>query len=61
MEELATSVLAYILWPLLTLSIVVLWAATALDILRHRRRGTFTNRGLLGMAAVVSFVAVIAV
>ena len=61
MEELATSVLAYALWPLLTLSIVALWAAAALDILRHKRRGTFTNTGLLGMAAVVSVVAVIAV
>ena len=61
MEELATSVLAYVLWPLLTLSIVALWAAAALDILRHKRRGTFTNTGLLGMAAVVSAVAVIAV
>jgi hypothetical protein len=60
-EELATSVLAYALWPLLTLSIVALWAAAALDILRHKRRGTFTNTGLLGMAAVVSVVAVIAV
>ena len=61
MEELATSVLEYVLWPLLTLSIVALWAAAALDILRHKRRGTFTNTGLLGMATVVSAVAVIAV
>jgi ABC-type anion transport system duplicated permease subunit len=61
MEELATSVLAYALWPLLTLSTVALWAAAALDILRHKRRGTFPNTGLLGMAAVVSVVAVIAV
>ena len=61
MEELATSVLAYALWPLLTLSIAALWAAAALDILRHKRRGTFPNTGLLGMAAVVSVVAVIAV
>jgi predicted PurR-regulated permease PerM len=60
-EELATPVLAYVLWPLLTLAIVALWAAAALDILRHKRRGTFTNRGLLGMATVVSIVAVIAV
>ncbi len=57
----ATSVLTYALWPSLTLAVVALWAAAALDILRHRRRGTFTNRGLLGMAAVVSVVAVIAV
>lgn len=61
MEELATSVLAYALWPLLTLSIAALWAAAALDILRHKRRGTFPNTGLLGMAAVVSVVAVIAI
>jgi hypothetical protein len=61
MEELATSVLAYASWPLLTLAILALWAAAALDILRHKRRGTFTSRGLLGMAAVVSVVAVIAV
>ena len=61
MKELATSVLAYALWPLLTLSTVALWAAAALDILRHKRRGTFPNTGLLGMAAVVSVVAVIAV
>jgi ABC-type anion transport system duplicated permease subunit len=61
MEELATSVLAYALWPLLILSTVALWAAAALDILRHKRRGTFPNTGLLGMAAVVSVVAVIAV
>ena len=61
MEELATSVLAYALWPLLTLSTVALWAAAALDILRHKRRGTFPNTELLGMAVVVSVVAVIAV
>ena len=61
MEELVTSVLAYALWPLLTLAIVVLWTAAALDILRHKRQGTFTNTGLLGMAAVVSVVAGIAV
>jgi hypothetical protein len=61
MEELATSVLAYASWPLLTLAILAIWAAAALDILRHKRRGTFTSRGLLGMAAVVSVVAGIAV
>ena len=61
MEGLATSILAYALWPLLTLAMVALWAAAALDILCHKRRGTFTNTGLLGMAAVVSVVAIIAV
>jgi hypothetical protein len=60
-KELVTPVLAYALWPLLTLATVALWAAAALDILRHKRRGTFTNAGLLGMAAVVSVVAIIAV
>lgn len=60
-EELATSVLAYALWPLLTLTVVVLWVVAALDILRHKRRGTFTNKGLLGMAALVSVVAVVAI
>jgi hypothetical protein len=59
--ELATSVLTYASWPLLTLTIVVLWVAASLDILRHKGRGTFTGSGLLGMAAVVSVVAVIAV
>jgi hypothetical protein len=56
-----TSVLAYALWPSLTLAIVILWLAGMLDITRHRRRGTFTNAGLLGMAILVSVVAVIAV
>lgn len=55
------TVLAYVLWPLLTLTVVALWAAATLDILRHKRRGTFTNTGLMSMAAVVSVVAVIAV
>jgi hypothetical protein len=31
-----------------------------LDITRHRRRGAFTSAGLLGMATLVSVVAVIA-
>jgi hypothetical protein len=57
----ATSVLAYALWPSLTLAILVLWLAAMLDIIRHRRRGTFTSAGLLGMALLVSVVAVIAV
>jgi hypothetical protein len=60
-KELVTPVFAYALWPLLTLAIVALWATAALDILRHKRRGTFTNAGLLGMAAVVSVVAIVAV
>ena len=57
----ATSVLAYALWPSLTLAIIVLWLAAMLDITRHRRRGTYTSAGLLGMAILVSVVAVIAV
>ena len=60
MDVPATSVLAYALWPLLTFTIVTLWLAAMLDISRHRRRGTFTGAGLLGMAALVSVVAVIA-
>jgi hypothetical protein len=55
-----TSVLAYALWPSLTLAIIILWLAGMLDITRHRRRGTFTSAGLLGMATLVSVVAVIA-
>jgi hypothetical protein len=54
-----TSVLAYALWPSLTLAIVILWLAGMLDITRHRRRGAFTSAGLLAMATLVSVVAVI--
>lgn len=61
MEALIASVLACALWPSLTLAVAVLWVAAALDILRHKRRGTFTNKGLLGMAALVSVVAVVAI
>ena len=57
----ATSVFAYVLWPSLTLAITILWVAAMLDITRHRRRGTFTSAGLLGMAILVSVVAVVAV
>ena len=60
MDAPATSVLAYVLWPLLVFTIITLWLAAMLDILRHRRRGTFTSAGLLGMATLVSIVAVIA-
>ncbi|MCA1719492.1 MAG: hypothetical protein LC781_22610 [Actinobacteria bacterium] len=60
MDVPAISVLAYALWPLLTFTIVTLWLAAMLDISRHRRRGTFTGAGLLGMAIIVSIVAVIA-
>jgi hypothetical protein len=55
------SVLAYVLWPSLTLAIIILWVAAMLDITRHRRRGTFTSAGLLGMAILISVVAVVAV
>ena len=61
MEGLVTSVLSYALWPLLTLAIIALWVAAILDITRHRRRGTYTNAGLLYMTTLVSAVAVIAV
>ena len=57
----ATSVLTYVLWPSLTLAIVILWLAAMLDITRHRRRETFTSAGLLGMALLVSVAAVMAV
>jgi hypothetical protein len=60
MDALATSVLEYALWPLLTFTIVALWLAAVVDISRHRRRRTFTGAGLLGMAMLVSIVAVIA-
>jgi hypothetical protein len=60
-EELATSVLAYALWPSLNLVVLVLWVAAALDILRHKRRGTFTDATLWGMGAVVSVIAVAAI
>ena len=60
MDALATSILEYALWPLLTFTIVTLWLAAVVDISRHRRRGTFTGAGLLGMAMLVSIVAVIA-
>ena len=60
-EELATSVFSYALWPLLTLAMVALWVAAILDITRHRRRGIFTNAALLYMTALVSVVAVVAV
>ena len=60
MDVPATSVLEYALWPLLTFTIVALWLAAVVDISRHRRRGTFTGAGLLGMAILVSIVAVIA-
>ena len=60
MDAPATSVLAYVLWPLLVFTIITLWLAAMLDISRHRRRGTFSSAGLLGMATLVSIVAVIA-
>ena len=60
MDAPATSVLEYALWPLLTFTIVALWLAAVVDISRHRRRGTFTGAGLLGMAILVSIVAIIA-
>jgi hypothetical protein len=60
MDAPPTSVLEYAVWPLLTFTIVALWLAAAVDISRHRRRGTFTGAGLLGMAILVSIVAVIA-
>ena len=61
MEELASSVLSYALWPLLTFAIVALWVAATLDIIRHRRGEAFTTVKLLCMATLVSVVAVIAI
>ena len=61
MEGVATAVLSYALWPVLTLAIIALWVAAILDITRHRRKGTSTKAGLLYMTALVSVVAVIAV
>ena len=61
MEELATSVLSYALWPLLTFAIIALWVAAILDITRHRCRGTSTNARLLYMTTLISVVAAIAV
>lgn len=58
--ELASLVLPYALWPLLTLTVAGLWVAAALDIARHRHSETFTNAKLLCMVTLVSAVAVIA-
>jgi len=55
-----TSVLQYALWPLLVLALAGLWFAATVDIARRRRGGGFTDAKLLGMAAAVSAVAVIA-
>ena len=60
-EELATSILSYVVWPSLTLAMVALWVAAILDITHHRRRGIFTNAALVCMAALVSVVAAVAV
>jgi predicted PurR-regulated permease PerM len=60
-EELATSVLSYALWPLLTLAIVGLWVAATMDIVRNRHGEAFTSVKLLCMATLVSVVAVIAI
>ncbi len=53
--------LAYALWPSLTLAVVALWLTAMLDIGRHTRGSTFSRATLLAMFAVVSGVAVIAV
>jgi hypothetical protein len=61
MGEPATLDLSYALWPLLTITIVGLWIAATMDIVRHRHGETFTNVKLLCMAGLVSVVAVIAI
>jgi|SRR5215212_3925235 len=60
MEAPTISLLPHTLWPLLTLAMIALWTVAMADITRHRRRGTFTGSRLVGMAAAVSTVAVIA-
>jgi hypothetical protein len=55
-----TSFMQYALWPLLVLALAGLWFAAAVQIARRRREGGFTDAKLLGMAAAVSAVAVIA-
>ncbi len=60
-EGLAASVLSYLLWPLLTLTVLGLWIAAATDIARHRHGEAFTNAKLLCLATLVSVVAVIAI
>jgi hypothetical protein len=60
-EELATSVISYALWPLLTLAIVGLWVAATMDIVRNSHGEAFKNVKLLCMATLVSVVAVIAI
>ncbi|HKH11591.1 MAG TPA: hypothetical protein VKA73_10645 [Rubrobacter sp.] len=60
MGEIASLVLSYALWPMLALALVGLWLAATMDIVRHRRGGVFSDAKLLGMAAAVSVVAVIA-
>jgi hypothetical protein len=57
----ATSVLTFILWPLSVLVVVALWMTALLDITRHRRREASRSAGPLGMATLVSAVAVVAV
>jgi hypothetical protein len=60
-KELATLVLSYALWPLLTLTMVGLWVAATMDIVRQSRGEVFTSVKLLCMATLVSVVAVIAI
>jgi hypothetical protein len=61
MEELATSILTFGLWPLLTLVVVALWVVGTLDIIHHGRGEAPTNVKSLCMATLVSAVAVIAI
>lgn len=60
MGGVASEVLSYTLWPLLALALAGLWLAATVEIARQRRGGAFTNAKLLGMAAAVSAVAVVA-
>ena len=61
MGTLVTLVLQYALWPSLAFAVLALWIFGILDIDRHRRRGTSTSAGLLGMAGCVSLVAIFAI
>lgn len=51
----------FALWPLLTLTVMVLWIVATVDITGYGRREALTSAKLLCMAAAVSAVAIIAV
>lgn len=61
MDAPVISVLAYTLWPLLTLAMIALWIAAMVEISVHPGRRAFTSIGLVCIAAAVSVAAIIAV